>query len=179
MTDAIQNPKKGIGIVFWNARNISNKLDNFKITLGNSHHNVFCITESWLKPNMDSFFLAIGGFKTFRNDRQITNRNGFLKRGGGILIYAHSDLDTRPLSDESLNFSDENIELLTTQIILPFTRPLYILTVYRPPTGNVEFFIEKIQQICDQLPKRHLCDIVIGGDFNINFAKASKKILKN
>ena len=178
MIDAIQNPKKGIGIVFWNARSISNKLDNFKITLRNSHHNVFCITESWLKPNMDSSFLVIAGFKIFRNDRKITNRNVFLKRGGGILIYAHSDLDTRPLSDESLNFSDENIELLTTQIILPFTRPLYILSVYRPPAGNIEFFIEKIQQICDQLPKRHLCDIVIGGDFNISFAKVNKEDTK-
>ena len=160
MTDATQNPKKGIGIVFWNARSISDKLGNFKITLGNSHHNVFCITESWLKPDMDSSFLAIAGFTIFRNDRKITNRNVFLKRGGGILTYAHSDLDTRPLSDGSLKFSDENIELLTTQIILPFTRPLYILTVYRPPTGNIEFFIEKIQQICHQLPKRHLCGIV-------------------
>ena len=178
MVDVIQNPKKGIGIDFWNARSISNKLDNFKITLRNSHHKVFCITGSWLKPNRDSSFLAIAGFKIFRNDRKITNQNGFLKRGGGILIYAHSDLDTRPLSDESLNFSDENIELLTTQIILPFTRPLYILTVYRPPAGNIEFFIEKIQQICDQLPKSHLCDIVIGGDFNINFAKANKEDTK-
>ena len=178
MNDVTQNPKKGIGVVFWNARSISNKLDNFKITIGNSYNKVFCITESWLKPNMDSSFLEIEGFKTFRNDRQLLNRNGFLKRGGGILIYALSDLDTRPISDESLNFSDQNIELLTIQIILPFTRPLYILTVYRPPTGNIELFIEKIQQICDQLPKRHLCDIVIGGDFNINFAKANKEDTK-
>ena len=82
MNDVTQNPKKGIGIVFWNARSISNKLDNFKITLGYSYHNVFCITESWLKPNMDSSFLPIEGFKIFRNDRRITNRNVFLKRGG-------------------------------------------------------------------------------------------------
>ena len=33
MIDVVQNPKKGIGIVFWNARSISDKLDNFKITL--------------------------------------------------------------------------------------------------------------------------------------------------
>ena len=131
MINVAQNPKKGIGIVFWNARSISNKMDNFKITLKNSHHKVFCITESWLKPNMDSSILAITGFNIFRNDRKVMNRNGFLKRGGGILLYANSDLDVRPLSDESLNFSDENIEMLTTQVILPFTRPLYILTVYR------------------------------------------------
>ena len=35
-----------------------------------------------------------------------------------------------------------------------------------------------MQQICDQLPKRHLCDIVIGGDFNLNFAKANKEDTK-
>ena len=178
MINVAQNPKKGIGIVFWNARSISNKMDNFKITMKNSHHKVFCITESWLKPNMDSSFLAITGFNIFRNDRKVMNRNGFLKRGGEILLYANSDLDVRPLSDESLNFSDENIEMLATQVILPFTRPLYILTVYRPPVGNIELFIGRLQQICDQLPKRHLCDIVIGGDFNINFAKANKEDTK-
>ena len=54
--------------------------------------------------------------------------------------------------------------------------------VYRPPDGDIKSFIEKMQQICDLLPKRHLCDIVIGGDFNIDFAKANKdstKKLKN
>ena len=51
------------------------------------------------------------------------NNNGFLKRGGGILIYTHTDLDVRTVSDEMLNFSDENIEMHTVQVKLPFTRP--------------------------------------------------------
>ena len=147
--------------------------------MGNTRHKVFCVTESWLKPNLDSSFLAIKNFNIFRNDRKSLNNNGFSKRGGGILVYTQNDLDVRPLADEMLNFSDNKIEMYTIQVKLPCTRPLYIITVYRPPEGEVDVFVEKLQQICDLLPKRHLCDIVLGGDFNINFARANKDSTKN
>ena len=51
---------------------------------------------------------------------------------------------------------------------------MYIITVYRPPNGDVSEFISKLQLICDSLPNRHLCDIIIGGDFNIDFGKHSQ-----
>ena len=40
----------------------------------------------------------------------------------------------------------------------------------------------KLQLLCDSLPDRHLCDIIIGGDFNIDFRKSSSdktKFLKS
>ena len=59
-------PKKCTGIVFWNARSIIKKKDNFKISMGNVHYKVFCITESWLKPNLYSSFLSIKMFNSFK-----------------------------------------------------------------------------------------------------------------
>ena len=54
-----RNATKGASIVFWNLRSIVHKLDNSKATIYSTHHNIFCITESWLKPNLDDTFLPI------------------------------------------------------------------------------------------------------------------------
>ena len=80
---------KGISIVFWNLRSIVNKLDNFKATIEDSSHNIFCITETWLKTNIHDSLLHKDGFNLFRLDRTTLNKKGFIKRGGGILIRAH------------------------------------------------------------------------------------------
>ena len=56
-----------------------------------------------------------------------------------------------------------------------------IVTLYRPPDGDVSKCIEQLQTLCDSLPNRHLCDIIIGGDFNIDYGKSSNdktKLLK-
>ena len=83
---------KGTSIVFWNLRSIVNKLDNFKATIHNTHYKLFCITESWLKSNLDDTFLSVNNFGFYRHDRKILNKNGYVKRGGGITppnIYMH------------------------------------------------------------------------------------------
>ena len=74
-----------------------NKLDNFKATIHDTHHNIFCITESWLKPNLDDTFLSIKNFNIYRQDRKTVNVNGYVERGGGIILYSRNDVDIRPV----------------------------------------------------------------------------------
>ena len=43
---------------------------------------------------------------------------------------------------------NENVEILTLKVSLPFTRKIYILNVYRPPSGNKdEFFLHVIKAL--------------------------------
>ena len=60
---------KSISIVFWNLRNILNKIDNFKTTTEDTTHKVYSITETWLKLNVDDTLLFKKGFNLFRSDR--------------------------------------------------------------------------------------------------------------
>ena len=173
---------KGINIVFWNLRSLSNKFENFLSTVENTNHKIYCITETWLKSNISDSFLHKEGFNSFRLDRRVLNRNGFTKRGGGILIDTKSTLTVVPMQNNVCISSNANAEFFTICVKLPHTRPIYIVTLYRPPDGDVSKCIEQLQTLCDSLPNRHLCDIIIGGDFNIDFGKSSNdktKLLKN
>ena len=98
------------------------------------------------------------------------------------MIYTKNTLTVAPMHNNVCISSNTNAELLTVCIKLPHTRPLYVVTLYRPPDGDVSECIEQLQTLCDSLPNRHLCDIIIGGDFNIDYGKSSNdktKLLKN
>ena len=173
---------KGISIVFWNLRSISNKCENFLSTVENASHKIYCITETWLKSNISDSFLHKEGYNSVRLDRSVLNRNGFTKRGGGILIYTKNTLTVAPMHNNVCISSNTNAELFTICIKLPHTRPLYVVALYRPPDGDVSECIEQQQTLGDSLPNRHLWDIIIGGDFNIDYGKSSNdktKLLKN
>ena len=55
---------KGISIFLWNMRSIMNKLDKFKAMIAESDHKVYCVTETWLKPNISDSFLHLDNDKT-------------------------------------------------------------------------------------------------------------------
>ena len=66
------------------------------------------------------------------------------------------------------SMSNCDIEFNTICIKRPHTRRLYLIFVYRPPTGKVKNCIDALENCLKFLLKS---DIVIGGDFNINYAK--------
>ena len=78
--------------------------------MGNTHQKFFLCYGKLAKPKPRQLLTGNKNFNIFRNDRKSLNNNGILKRGGGILVYTHTDLDVRPLSDELLNSSNDNIE---------------------------------------------------------------------
>ena len=49
------------------------------------------------------------------------------------------------------------------------SKDIVIGVVYRPPSGDVETFCEKITTICDAIGVNYLKDIFLLGDFNINY----------
>ena len=64
---------------------------------------------------------------------------------------------------------------------LPYTRPIYIFNVYRPPTGDVDDFIAALSNSIG-IYRNQKCDIFVGGDFNIDMSRKntidSKKLIK-
>ena len=65
------------------------------------------------------------------------------------------------------------MESLVTVFKEKYTKKCYIITVYRPPNGDVDVFCDQLDKLCKSLPDRENSDIILGGDFNINFAKNS------
>ena len=61
---------------------------------------------------------------------------------------------------------------------LPFTKDIFIINVYRPPSGDCDIFFKTLQQCITTIRNNRECDIFIGGDYNINFLKKNSLPMK-
>ena len=163
--------KKGLRIVFWNIRSILNKIDSIRLKLLEEQISILVLTESWLKPCIPNSLLEIEGYVIHRLDRNFTNEHGYLKRGGGIIAYISNTLSYDILIGDLFNVSNSDIELTTLCIKRPHTRRLYLLSVYRPPSGKVKDCISALENCMKFLPNIDKSDVITGGDFNINYQK--------
>ena len=107
----------------------------------------------------------------FLRTMAFTNETGHRKRGGGLVIYVNNPLSFDIVIGNMFSMSNCDIEFNTICIKRPHTRHLYLFSVYRPPTGKVNNCIDALENSLKFLPKLDKSDIVIGGDFNINYAK--------
>ena len=122
--------------------------------------------------------LEIEGYYIFRLDRTVLDNQGYRKRGGGILFYIRNDCHYELLPDTLFNISNKYVEIASLSICHPHTRKLYIITVYRPQDGNFKKFSEPLDNILKLLSDPDKLDIVVGGDFNIDYSKSCKENTK-
>ena len=169
---------KGTRMVFWNVRSILNKMDSIRLKLQNEHISVLIITESWLKPDIPTTLINIEGYMVHRFDRNYMNEQGYLKRGGGIIVYIKDTLSFDNINGDMFNVSNCNIEFTTLCIKRPHTRRMYLLAVYRPPTGKVKDCITILENGLNFLPHIEKSDVFIGGDFNIDYVRSRQENTK-
>ena len=162
---------KGLRIVFWNIRSILNKIDSLRIKLHNETISILVITESWLKPDIPNTLIDIEGYTSHRLDRCCMNDQGLPKRGGGIIVYIKNTLSFDSINGGLFNVSNNDIELTTLCVKRPHTRCLYLISVYRPPSGNVKNCVAALENCLKFLPFADRSDIFMGGDFNIDYQK--------
>ena len=163
--------EKGLKIVFWNIRSILNKIESVRTKLHDKNISILVITESWLKPDIPNTLIDIEGYATYRYDRSYNNDKGHLKRGGGILVYVRDTLSFDTLNGGLFNVSSSDIEFTTLCIKRPHTKRLYLISIYRPPNGNVKTAISTLENSLKFVPYIEKSDIFLGGDFNIDFGK--------
>ena len=137
--------------------------------------NILAITESWLKPNLPNSIIDITGYNIHRQDRILANRAGKEKRGGGLLLYIRNDIIYDSIVGDTFNITNMDIEITTLSIRRPHTRKMILILVYRPPNGNIVHAIEYLNNLVKFIPNLDTLDLVIGGDFNIDFSRSRKE----
>ena len=80
-----------------------------------------------------------------------------------------------------MTISNKDIEIHLVKCNLPFTRPIYIFNVYRPPSGDFDIFTNTLNQSLEMY-RNQQCDIFIGGDLDVDMKHVnsldSKKMTK-
>jgi len=154
--------RKGLKFAHLNINGISSKLDQIRIILFESNLDILCLNETKIDDNTKDTDINIPGYTLFRKDRN--------KYGGGVLLYVASRLNS---SSVKLAAS-VNQEILWVKISLPSTRPIYICSVYRPPSHGSD--IQQTKHLCTVLESQvrsfaRNSEVYILGDLNCDLLK--------
>ena len=90
-------------------------------------------------------------------------------KGTGVAIYVRNDLNASTL--DRVGFCTPDIESYFVQISNTGD-PITFGVIYRPPSGEVEKFLDALHSIVTNLPKKN---VHILGDYNIDLLKESSK----
>lgn len=144
-----------------NIQNLCNKLNEIDIYLTEHRPSVICFTETWTPSRgMDSMLIPGYAATSYfcRKDRI----------HGGVAIYTKEDISAKPI-----NMSEFSVEmhLECCAVLMNLEKyKLIIITVYRPPAGNIDIFITQLSTLLTHTyatcPKIVLC-----GDLNIDSMK--------
>lgn len=135
-----------------NARSVRNKVDEFSILLDSFSFpfDVIMISETWLT---DSDTFELPSFSTFTLNRKTS-------RGGGVCILVNDHFKCEILNEFS--YLKDDVEILSV-----ISGNIVMSVVYRPPSGNMDSFLETMESYLS-LAKSNKYDVIIGGDFNID-----------
>ena len=97
--------------------------------------------EAWLSDAINDCIIHIPNYNIVRQDRGIG-------RGGGLLFYM-CDKYTISQFDEHMNINvvSPDIESLVVKISLKETLSIYIVGIYRPPSGKIDLCMSNCTSI--------------------------------
>ena len=144
---------KNIILSYINVNSIRNKLDDLKFLLGKSL-DIICISETKLDETFPTAQFAIEGFsKPYRLD--ITSNSG------GLLFYVKANLPSKLI--RFYNFPSE-IQCIPIELNIS-TKKYALLSIYRPPNQNINFFLDKLSETL-VIYSKHYENFCVFGDFS-------------
>lgn len=134
-----------------NAQSLPAHFDEFYELFLNSRFDLICMSESWLKPSLDSNNYVLPGYNLFRTDR-------VGRGGGGVAVYARVDLNVRKLLEHSVLGRPEYMFL---EVKCAGSK-LLLGVCYRPPKiGYLSLFENSLLELLPEYGH-----VVIAGDYN-------------
>ena len=158
-------PQYQLKLELQNVQSLLPKLPDMRAEMQQNSPDVFCITETNLKPTVPDRMLQIPGYRLFRQDRVA----GRKKSGGGVAIYISEEFHAEKVTSVPAAGAS-HLESIWIKASLSKRRATLIGCFYRPPSTNAaqvhadyNELEEQLQQIIACYPSQR---IVLAGDLN-------------
>ena len=163
--------KRGLHFVHLNVRSLWSKIDQIRQLMYDSNISILGLSESWLTSNLDPRLIEIPNYACIRLDRNWTDNNVSIKKGGGLCCYIKNDMIYSDSEFSNVNISNRNIEMQIISINQPHIKKILLINLYRPPQGNTTVFCDTLHDSIMSLNTtiNNEFEIFILGDFNINY----------
>ena len=119
--------------------------------------------------------MSVPNYSCIRLDRNWSENNVSIKKGGGICCYIQKDIIFSESEYSNLNISSKNIEMQIISINQPHMKKIAFINLYRPPQGNVTVFCDILHDTIVTLNANatNEIEIFVLGHFNINYTKST------
>lgn len=160
--------KKGFLVVGLNIRSLQSKQEQVEVLLDSKKIDILNLNESWLSSKCSNNSVRMEDYKIYRLDPKVK------QRGGGLCVYVLGKHKVNAQLYEHLNLSDDNIEIMILQTEQKCTCPYTLLSIYRPPQGKHQLFIDKLRETLNNLLMvKGNSKLLVTGDFNIDLLSDS------
>ncbi|CAB3979113.1 RNA-directed DNA polymerase from transposon BS [Paramuricea clavata] len=148
---------KGLKIANLNVNSLMKHLDEIRLILNNNALDILAINESKIDNQISNNEIHIDGFNIICKDR-----NRF---GGGVVLYVRQNIS---FSDR-IDLIPDELEMVCTELSLPYNKSLLISTWYRPPNSLMNIFDYRASFLakCDNEDK----ELILIGDLNCDVSK--------
>ena len=151
------NPEHYITIALLNVRSLIPKLPDIECDDSLAVASIYCFTETWLQPGIESPSLICGNSTSMRVDSASGDRKG------GVFI-------SLPESVKILDFYDCQvdgvaIEILFATLRIPGGNLIHLTLVYRSPSVSTKDLLETMCSVLSHLQSFDVVSFVVG-DFN-------------
>jgi exonuclease III len=143
-----------------NIQGSKSKLNEFMITLSEIKPHVICISEH----HLNNSYLNMSHIPSYRLGANYCRTT---LKCGGTCIFVHEDVHF-----SNINLSEHCMErdLEITALKVTFKKKSFIiLCLYRAPSGDLEYFLDHLEEILLSLYKPKI-QFILCGDFNIDFS---------
>ena len=157
--DKIQNTN--FSTFFQNVDGNKSNFDSFAVNVHQMDHlfSVIGLAETNVDPaNKDLYMLD--GYISYYQDIHPDKA-----KGTGVAMYVHNSLNS--MLNKNLSHTSQNLETLFITIPVN-SQNITVGTLYRPPNGNFNEFLDELRHILESCPSRFL---YIMGDFNVDLHK--------
>ena len=149
-----------LSVVHYNVQSIRHKIDLLFAEF--SQFDIISFTETWLEETFPSSELLFKSFYPPERKDRISNPYG------GVLVYVKDSLSYVRRNDLEM----KEVECIWIQIKLCNNKNILHGTFYRPPNSNLHY-TSLLEDSISLAIDSNITDVVITGDFNLNYLNAA------
>ena len=157
---------KGFKILHLNIRSLWRNHDELFVQF--KGFDLIALSETWLHSLSSNTLIAESGYSIIRQDRAEGGHDSVKSKGGGLLLYV-KDCYFDCIS--KINPISKHLEQLWLTIDIQYRRKIIMGICYRPPSGICNIAVSEITTVLDSFNLQMNADILLLGDFNINYSK--------
>ena len=153
--DPIVPRTRGFKLACLNITSLVKHIDELRVLMIDQTPDILAINETRIDPTISDSIIKLEGYDIVRQDRA--------RNGGGVALYIRSTINYR--RHQTIT---DGLEAICIDVLKPNSKPFTIVTCYRPPDSDEQFF-NLFESMIGKLETKNK-EIIIMGDLNCNLA---------